>query len=319
MKNISIKHRKSLTTELILLVVLVIFWIFLSKMSPYFFTIANIENIFNQQAVVGILAIGQLFVILTGGIDLSVGMVLALSNISLALLTVNGCSVPLAIILVLLLTSSIGFFNGFMVYKLRLPAFIVTLSTMSIATGVTLLISRGTSIFGLPSYFSGFISKHILALPSLTFVFLLVVIIGELILRHSVFGRHIYAIGGSLKAARLSGVNIKAVICSVYTISGFLAGVGGVLQTCLLNMGVPTTGANYNLESIAAVIIGGASLLGGKGTAIGAFLGSILTVTMYNGAVLMNVNPFWQLVVLGIIILFVVTIDQLRKGTRLYE
>ena len=209
MKNISNKHRKLLTTELIVLVVLVIFWIFLSKMSPYFFTATNIKNIFNQQAVVGILAIGQLFVILTSGIDLSVGVVLALSNISLALLTVNGCPVPLAIILVLLLASSIGFFNGFMVYKLRLPAFIVTLGTMSISLGATLLVSRGRDIFGLPSCFPGFMLKHILGLPGLTFVFLLVVIIGELILRYSVFGRHIYAIGGSLKAARLSGVTLK--------------------------------------------------------------------------------------------------------------
>ena len=153
--NTSKKHKKlSLTTELILLSALGLFWMFLSLMSPYFFTASNIKNVFNQQAVVGILAIGQLFVILTAGIDLSVGEIMALTNISLALMTTNGFSVPLAIILSIGIASLIGFFNGFIIYELRMPPFIVTLGTMSAGLGITLLVSRGRDIFGLPPAFA---------------------------------------------------------------------------------------------------------------------------------------------------------------------
>lgn len=303
-------------TQTLVFIVLVALWIFLSITSSHFFNINNIRNLFSQEAIVGVLAVGQLYTIITAGIDLSVGTVAALTNVVLTLLVINGMPIPLAIIVVLLLATGFGVANGVIIYELNMPPFIVTLGTMSIASGAALLISGGTNISGLPISFARFGSGIFLGMPNLFWFLIIAVVIGEIVLRFSKFGKYVYAVGSSVEAARLSGVNVRKVIYGVYTLSGFLAGVGGVMLTARLWMGVPTAGADYNLNSIAAAAIGGASLFGAQGTVIGAFLGAIVMSTIYNGTVLLNVNPFWQEIIVGALIIGTVALDQIKKRQK---
>ncbi len=305
-----------LNTQTLVFIVLIALWVFLSITSSHFFNINNIRNLFSQEAIIGVLAVGQLYTIITAGIDLSVGSVTALTNVVLTLLVINGMPIPLAIILVLLLATGFGIANGAIIYELNMPPFIVTLGTMSIAAGAALLISGGTNISGLPISFANFGSGIFLGMPNLFWLLIIVVVIGEIVLRFSKFGKYVYAVGSSVEAARLSGVNVRKVIYGVYTISGFLAGIGGVMLTARLWMGVPTAGADYNLNSIAAAAIGGASLFGAQGTVIGAFLGAIVMSTIYNGTVLLNINPFWQEIIVGALIIGTVALDQIKKRQK---
>ncbi len=310
------KFSFQLNTQTLVFIVLVALWVFLSITSSHFFNINNIRNLFSQEAIVGVLAVGQLYTIITAGIDLSVGSVAALTNVVLTLLVINGMPIPWAIILVLLLATGFGIANGVIIYELNMPPFIVTLGTMSIAAGAALLISGGTNISGLPISFANFGSGIFLGMPNLFWLLIIAVVIGEIVLRFSKFGKYVYAVGSSVEAARLSGVNVRRVIYGVYTISGFLAGVGGVMVTARLWMGVPTAGADYNLNSIAAAAIGGASLFGAQGTVIGAFLGAIVMSTIYNGTVLLNINPFWQEIIVGALIIGTVALDQIKKRQK---
>ncbi len=310
------KFSFQLNTQTLVFIVLVALWVFLSITSSHFFNINNIRNLFSQEAIVGVLAVGQLYTIITAGIDLSVGSVAALTNVVLTLLVINGMPIPWAIILVLLLATGFGIANGVIIYELNMPPFIVTLGTMSIAAGAALLISGGTNISGLPISFANFGSGIFLGMPNLFWLLIIAVVIGEIVLRFSKFGKYVYAVGSSVEAARLSGVNVRRVIYGVYTISGFLAGVGGVMLTARLWMGVPTAGADYNLNSIAAAAIGGASLFGAQGTVIGAFLGAIVMSTIYNGTVLLNINPFWQEIIVGALIIGTVALDQIKKRQK---
>ncbi|MCL4407827.1 MAG: ABC transporter permease [Thermotogae bacterium] len=303
-------------TQTLVFIVLIALWTFLSITSSHFFNINNIRNLFSQEAIVGVLAVGQLYTIITAGIDLSVGTVAALTNVVLTLLVINGVPIPLAIILTLLLATGFGVANGAIIYELNMPPFIVTLGTMSIAAGAALLISGGTNISGLPISFSSFGSGIFLGMPNLFWLLIIAVVGGEIVLRFSRFGKYVYAVGSSVEAARLSGVNVRKVIYGVYILSGFLAGVGGVMLTARLWMGVPTAGADYNLNSIAAAAIGGASLFGAQGTVIGAFLGAIVMSTIYNGTVLLNVNPFWQEIIVGVLIIGTVALDQIKKRQK---
>jgi ribose transport system permease protein len=310
------KFSIQLNTQTLVFIVLMVLWVFLSITSPHFFNINNIRNLFSQEAIIGVLAVGQLYTIITAGIDLSVGTVAALVNVILTLLVINGTPIPLAILLVLGIATGVGISNGVIIYELNMPPFIVTLGTMSITAGAALLISGGTNISGLPISFANFGSGIFLGMPNLFWLLIIAVALGEIVLRFSKFGKYVYAVGSSVEAARLSGVNVRKVIYGVYTLSGFLAGVGGVMLTTRLWMGVPTAGSDYNLNSIAAAAIGGASLFGAQGTVIGAFLGAIVMSTIYNGTVLLNVNPFWQEIIVGALIIGTVALDQIKKRQK---
>ncbi|MDI3472311.1 MAG: ribose transport system permease protein [Thermotogaceae bacterium] len=310
-----LKNEKRFTwnTQMIVLAVVVVLWIFLGIRSEYFFTTSNIKNIMRQMAIQGVLSVGMVVVIITAGIDLSVGAVVALVNILMSKMVVGGTPIWLSILTCLLLASALGFINGIVVFDLRVPAFIATLGMMSIARGATLLISKGNNIFGLPRSIANFASSDFLGIPSLFWFLIIVTVIIELMLRLTRFGRYVYALGSNVEAARLSGVNIRLVTYGVYTLAGFLWGVGGILETSRLWMGVPTTGTGYELDAIAAAVLGGASLFGAEGNAIGAFFGALVMITIYNGAVLLNINPFWQRIIVGIILIATVAVDQIRK------
>jgi len=302
-----------LNTQLIVLIVVAVIWVFLAFQSEYFLTMSNIKNIMRQMAIQGVLAVGMVVVIITAGIDLSSGAVLALVNIIMSKMVVSGVPIWLSVVTVIAISAAIGLINGIVVFDLRVPAFIATLGMMTIARGATLLISKGNNVFGLPRSIANFASSDFLGIPTLFWFLIAATVIIEMVLRLTKFGRYVYAIGSNIEAARLSGVNIRLVTYGVYTLAGIMWGIGGVLETSRLWMGVPTTGTGYELDAIAAAVLGGASLFGAEGNAIGAFVGALVMITIYNGAVLMNVNPFWTRIIVGMILVTTVAIDQVRK------
>lgn len=289
----------------------------------YFPSVGNITNIARQISVNALLALGEFLVILTAGIDLSVGSVMALSMVTLALLSHNGLPDILALGAALGVGLIFGLLNGWGLTKLRLPhPFIVTLATLNIARGITYLISQGVPISGLPPalrffgsydiYLSGTGDRRIVVPVSLLVVLVAYVLVGLLLVR-SRTGRHIYAVGGNAQAARFAGINVDRILNIVYILCGLLAAMAGVLMAGRTNSGYPNAGLQAELDAIAAVIIGGASFFGGRGTVIGTFVGVLIMGLLRNGLNLMNVSAFWQMVVIGVVILLAVYVDVLRQ------
>ena len=299
--------------QLTLFGLLALIWVALALSTSTFFTPQNISNLVRQTSIGALVAFGQTFVIITAGIDLSVGAVAALSGVALALMLQAGLSLPLAILLTLLLGALIGVYHGFGVYNLGLPPFIITLASLVGLRGLALLITNGQSIGGLPRSFTDFSQVSFLGVPSLFWVVIIVGLLSYVLLQRSRFGRYIYAVGSNLEAARLSGVKIGRTLYLAYAASSMLAALAGILLASRISVGIPTAGTYYELDAIAASVIGGASLFGAEGSIIGSLIGALLLTTINNGSNLLGVNPFWQPIVTGVIIVAVVYTDQLRK------
>jgi ribose transport system permease protein len=298
------------------LIVLLVLFGALTLASDEFLTGNNLANLARQVAIFGIIAVGQLLVILTAGIDLSVGSVLGLTGCVSAELLVHGWNVPLAIIGGLLVGAVIGAFDGVLVAFAKLPPFIVTLGMLGIARGVVLVMTNASTIQPLPNSFGDIANGDFLGLPNLLWMFIVVVVVAAFILRRTVFGRYVYAVGSNPESARLAGVPVTAVLVAVYAIAGLLAGVGGVLFTSRLNAGIPTAGTGYELNAIAACVIGGASLFGAKGGAFGAAAGALIVGTLNNGGNLLAVNAFYLQIIIGALILVAVFFDQWQGRQR---
>jgi ribose transport system permease protein len=298
------------------LIVLLVLFGALTLASDEFLTGNNLANLARQVAIFGIIAVGQLLVILTAGIDLSVGSVLGLTGCVSAELLVHGWNVPLAILAGLLVGAGLGVFNGGLVAYAKLPPFIVTLGMLGIARGVVLVMTNASTIQPLPNSFGDIANGDFLGLPNLLWMFAAVVVIAAFVLRRTVFGRYVYAVGSNPESARLAGVPVTAVLVAVYAISGLLAGVGGVLFTSRLNAGIPTAGTGYELNAIAACVIGGASLFGAKGGAFGAAAGALIVGTLNNGGNLLAVNAFYLQIIIGALILVAVFFDQWQSRQR---
>lgn len=306
--------KRALNTQAVVLLAVVALWIILSMRSKYFLTGDNIQNIMLQMAIQGVIGVGAVVVILTGGIDLSVGSVVGIVNITLAMLITSGrLPISAGIFLVVLLATVMGLVNGVLVFDLKLPPFIATLGMMTVLRGVTLLISRGSNVFGLPRAISAFAQDKFLGMPYLFCVLIVVTVLVEVILRRTNFGRYVYALGSNPEAARLSGVNTRLVTYGVYMLAGLLGGVAGSMETARLWMGVPTTGTMYELDAIAVAVLGGASLMGAEGNAYGAFIGALLMTTIYNGAVILGIDANYTKVFVGAVLVITVAVDQLRK------
>ncbi len=298
------------------LIVLLILFGALTLWSEQFLTISNLENLSRQVAIYGIIAVGQLLVILTAGIDLSVGSVLGLAGCVTAELIVHGTGVPVAILGGLGVGAAIGVFNGVLVAHAKLPPFIVTLGMLGIARGAVLVLTSASTVQPLPDSFGQIANgSDILGLPNLLWMLVVVVAVTAFVLRRTVFGRYIYAVGSNPESARLAGVPVTRVLVAVYAIAGFLAAVGGVLLASRLNAGIPTGGTGYELNAIAACVIGGASLFGAKGGAYGAAAGAIIVGTLQNGGNLKNIDPFYLQIIIGALILIAVAFDQ-YQGRR---
>jgi ribose transport system permease protein len=300
------------------LIVLLILFGGLTYFVHDFMTGANMENLARQVAVYGIIAVGQLLVILTAGIDLSVGSVIGLTGCMTAELIVHGTGLPVAILAGLAAGGAIGVFNGVLVAHGKLPPFIVTLGMLGIARGLVLVLTDAKSVGPLPDSFANIAngSDRYLHLPNLLWMLVVVVVLTAFVLRRTVFGRYIYAVGSNPESARLAGVPVTRVLVSVYAIAGLLAAVGGVLLASRLSAGIPTTGTGYELNAIAACVIGGASLFGAKGGAFGAVAGALIVGTLQNGGNLKNFDPFYLQIVIGALILVAVAFDQFqaRRG-----
>ncbi len=294
------------------ILVLLIFIAALILTTNEFLTVTNLDNLVRQVAVFAILSVGQLFVILTGGIDLSVGSILGLSGGVTALLLVSGVPIPLAILAGLLVGLFIGLLNGLLVSRFGLPPFIATLGMLGIARGLVLLLTGAKTIAPLPDAFNAIANGFILGLPSLFWILILVAIVAAFVLGRTVFGRYVYAVGANSESARLSGVPVNYVLLAVYCISGVLAGFAGVLTTSRLGAGIPTAGTGYELQAIAGAVIGGASLSGAKGRTIGAVLGALIMAILANGGNLLGVDPFYLQIAIGLLIILAVYFDTLQ-------
>ncbi len=282
----------------------------ISFVSPQFLTLSNWTIIFTQVAINALLAFGVTFVIITGGIDLSLGSVVAVAGIFAASTAHPGeFPVVLPILAGILAGVILGAFNGFVITKTKIAPFIVTLGTMTIARGLALIFSNGRPISNLSQSFEFIGGGNILGIPFPILILVFVFIICSLLLNKTVLGRYIYAIGGNEQAARASGININKIKMTVYIISGALAGLAGILLTSRVTTGQPNTGAGFELDAIAAAVIGGASTKGGVGTIAGTFLGALLIGVINNGLDLMNVTSYYQQVVMGVIIIGAVVLD----------
>src|SRR5919197_1154837 len=292
------------------LIVLLILFGAMTLASGEFLTGDNLANLARQVASFGIIAVGQLLVILTAGIDLSVGSVLGLTGCITAELLVHGWGIVPAILAGLAIGALIGAFNGALVAYVKLPPFIVTLGMLGIARGVVPVLTDASTVQPLPDAFGNIANGSLLGLPNLLWLFVAVVVVASWVLRRTVFGRYVYAVGSNPESARLAGVPVTRVLVAVYAIAGLLAAVGGVLFMSRLSAGIPTAGTGYELNAIAACVIGGASLFGAKGGAFGAAAGALIVGTLNNGGNLLAINAFYLQIIIGALILVAVFFDQ---------
>ncbi|QZY50784.1 ABC transporter permease [Leucobacter tenebrionis] len=292
-----------------ILVALVLICIVLAVLTDRFFRAANILNILNQSAIVGIAAVGATLVIITSGIDLSVGSNIALSGMVAAMFVAGGGDGMLGVILALLVSTLIGAFNGASVAWLNLAPFIVTLATLGMGRGLTLQLSQGQSVYDLPESFNWIGSASVLGIPFASVLTVIMFIIGHLILNNTVFGHKVLATGGNREAARLSGIKDRQTLFWVYGFAGLCAGISAVVLVGRLGSATPTAGTGIELQVIAAVVIGGTSLLGGKGSMLGTFIGVLLIGVLNNGLTLLNVSPFWVQFVQAAMIFLAVLLD----------
>jgi ribose transport system permease protein len=292
----------------------------LSFLSPRFFRVSNFININAQVSVLAIVAIGETFVILTGGIDLGVGSVLGLIAVLMAgLMTQMGIPTVFAIILGLLIGAGLGMVNALWITKAKIPPFIATLAMLSIARGFVFVYTKGYPIHHLPPSFLYIGRGRIHGVPVSMIVVVLLYIIAHIILTYTRFGRGIYAIGGNEPAARLSGLPVTKYKSLVYIICGMMACLGGWLNSARLGAAVALGGIGLELEVIAAVIVGGTSLFGGEGKVYGTLIGALIMAVVRNGLNLLGVHTNWQQVVIGAIVLLAVTFDTFRKRKALVQ
>lgn len=303
------------------LIALFVLCVALALLSDKFMTLDNGWNVMRQISVNICIAVGMTLVVLTSGIDLSVGSVLALCGAITAGLLKNGIEIPAgnlfigftvlgAMVAGMLTGSVIGAFNGWTITRFKVPPFVATLAMLTIARGLTLLWTKGFPISVLGDHFAYIGTGWFIGIPVPVWISAIVVLVAVILTGKTPLGRYIYAIGGNENAARLSGININRVKIIVYSLAGALAAVGGLIVTSRLDSAQPNAGTSYELDAIAAVVIGGTSLSGGKGSIWGTVLGAVIIGVLNNGLVLLNVSPFWQQVVKGAVILLAVIIDK---------
>jgi ribose/xylose/arabinose/galactoside ABC-type transport system permease subunit len=275
-----------------------------------FFTLSNFNVVLLQVSTNALLATGATFVILTGGIDLSVGSVVGMSGVVAAMLAQSDGVLPAAIAVAagILAGGAIGLFNGLLVAVARVPAFVATLGTMTIALGIAYVLSDGQPISGLSDQFLA-VCGNLFGAPVPVLLMILAVALSWILLSRTRLGLHIYATGGNPQAARVAGVSLRAIRLTVYTLSGLLAGLAGVVLASRATAGIVTTGAGYELNAIAAAVIGGISLMGGRGSIFGTVFGFMIIGVLDNGLNILNVSPFYQLIIKGVIIIGAVFID----------
>lgn len=307
------RTRSQTLQKLLPFISLALLFAVLSIASPYFLTGTNLASVIRQTAVINIMALGMTLVIVSGGIDLSVGSILAFAGVLGTMTMVETGSVPLGILAGVLCGALWGCANGLMIASLRIPPFIVTLGTLGIVRGLTLVISGGLPIVGLPKEHGLLGEGTIGPVPFVLVVLVLCAVIAHFALHGTKLGRYTYAIGSNESAAVYAGIPVARYKVAIYAICGLLSGLAGMIETSRLMTGQPTAGVSYELQVIAAVVIGGGSLTGGEGTVIGTLIGAFIMGLLSNGSDLLGVNPYWQQVIIGAIIILAVALDEARK------
>jgi ribose transport system permease protein len=292
---------------------LLLLCIALTIATPHFFTTVNLASVARQTAVINILALGMTLVIISGGIDLSVGSMLALAGLFGTMSIKAGYPIPLAILIGLAAGLVCGLLNGLMITGLKIPPFIATLGTLGAYRGLALVVSNGLPVHEIPAAFSFLGDGNLLGIPFSLWVLALCAVAMHFLLENTRLGRYSFAIGSSSAAAFYSGVPIKRVLTAVYAIAGLLSGLAGMVEASRLMTGQPTAGQGYELQAIAAVVIGGGSLQGGEGSVVGTLIGAFIMGLLSNGSDLLGINPYWQQVTIGVVIIAAVSFDELRK------
>ncbi|WP_127125659.1 ribose ABC transporter permease [Georgenia sp. SYP-B2076] len=296
--------------------VLLLLIVLMAVMAPHFLSLDNALNVARAVSINAILAAGMTMIILTGGIDLSVGSILAVSGVGAVLLWTAGIPSPLAVLGGIVIGAAAGSINGVFVAWLALPAFIVTLGSMTYLRGLAYSLLNGQPLVASELGYRGLGNGTIAGIPSPVVLMVLVYALFWFILERTKFGRHIYAVGGNMEAARLAGINVKWVLLRVYMLAGAAAGLAGVIFSARVLSAQPTAGTGYELDAIAAVVLGGTSLMGGRGRIQGTLVGAVIIGVLSNGLILMNVPFFYQLLIKGIVIIIAVALDSLKRLGR---
>lgn len=320
------KMKKTFAERNLLLIVILI-WVFLALVTKgNFSSWGNITNLVRQSSINGVVAIGMTLVIITGGIDLSVGSFVGLSGMLYAIFTSTSMdfqfSSGVSILIALSLCALGGLINGILVYDGKVPPFIATLGMMTLLRGVVMYISSGRMITGIPLEFKQFAVKEFLGMPVLAWTWIILVALMMFILKYTVWGRNLYAIGSNEEASQVAGINVRLHLYSFYSMAALFSGIAGLMLASRMAAGVPTAGQGYELDAIASVVIGGASLSGGVGSILGTALGAILIQTIRNGGNLLGIDPFIMQIIIGAIIILAVLFDQLAKkggSTNLFK
>jgi ribose transport system permease protein len=304
-QNFFSHYGRQLSTLAGLLGLVVVLW----ALTPHFLTVSNLLNVAEQSTIIAIIAVGMTFVIITAGIDLSVGSVLAFAGVVMASALHRGLPLPVALMVGLGTGLLCGLVNGLLITIGRLPPFIATLGMMSVARGSALMFTEGRPISGFSEGFRSLATGEVLRVPAPVVIMVVVYAVAYFVLRRTKLGRYTYAIGGNEEAALLSGINVKLYKTMVYGLAGMLSGLAAILLTARLNSAQPIAGMNYELDAIAATVIGGTSLLGGEGTVVGTLIGALIMAVLRNGLNLLGVSSFIQQVVIGSVIIVAVLID----------
>lgn len=315
-KSVAERLNRGLPFETFVILMTVSLWILLALVTPIFISRDNILNLMRQVSVSAIIAFGVLFTIVIAGIDLSVGSVAALVGVITAKLLTAGVPVALALPAGMAVGLVIGLVNAVGVAKLGIPPFIVTLAGLQTFRGLALLATSAQSIGGMPQELTDFARGELLGIPNLFWTMTVIGLVLHFVLSATRTGRYCYAMGSNIEAARRVGINVTRMAIIAYTISAGMAAIAGLLLVSRLNVATPTAAMGYELDAIASVVVGGASLFGGRGTIPGTFVGSMLFATIGNGANLLGVDPFWEMVVAGLLIAAVVYVDDRQKKRR---
>lgn len=310
------KRSYSVLFALTLLGLLLLLCTGLAIANPIFLSELNITNLLRQGSMIAILAIGQTFVIITAGIDLSVGAIAGFTTVVIAMLLQAGMAPWLAIIITLLVGLGIGIFHGFGITRMGLPPFIITLATMTSLRGIGLLMTKGSTISINNTGFTDFSTQSFLGIPSLFWMVILVAVPAYVFLDHTRWGRYLFAVGSNPESARLSGVRVGRIVFMAYALSAFFAAFVGVLLATRIGIGNATQADGWELQAIASTVIGGTSLFGAIGSIHGPLIGAFILAVINNGANLLNVNSFWQRIITGFLIIVIVFFDQMRRRGR---
>ena len=308
------KKKFSISQVFVYLILLFVI-VFFSLMSKAFLTTKNILNICRQVSMIGICSVGMTMVLLTGGIDISIGSIIALSGVVSAKLIVEaGFPIYIAMVIGIFIGIVCGFISGIMVAKFTVPALIATLAMQTIARGIAFILTRGIPVYGLPEGIKVLGQGYFLGIPIPVYIMVLVFFVGWWMLEQTKFGRHIYAIGGNEEVARLSGISVFIRKIQVFAISGFFAGLSGVIMLSRINSGQPATSEGFEMDVITAAVLGGVSVAGGQGKVINVIAGVLIMGMLGNGMTLMNLDEYWQWVTKGIVLLFAVAFDNWQRN-----